>query len=101
MVTGVMTRMFRKRRVLHLQADPTINLRSSQADTQLGAGDLQRTNGHVENISNLGSAFSSLDEIYYLLEPFRRKLCWLATSSQGQAFLPLNCLLFGQGLTPH
>jgi hypothetical protein len=42
---------------LFLQAYPVNNLRSSQADTQLGAGDLQRTNSQAENISDLVSLF--------------------------------------------
>jgi hypothetical protein len=68
-----MTRIFTGRRALPQQADSIVNLRSSQADTHLGAGHLQRTNGHVENISNLVSTFASLDEISYLLKLFWRK----------------------------
>jgi hypothetical protein len=71
---GVMTRIFTESRALPEQADSIVNLRSFEADTQPGAGDLQRTNGHVENMSNLVSIFSLLDKIFYLLKPFWRKL---------------------------
>jgi hypothetical protein len=93
--------IFTKRLALLQQTDPINNPRSLQADPHLGAGDLQGTNGHVENISDLVSSFSPLDEIYDLLKPFRRKLYCLTTSGQGRAFLSLNCLLRGHGLTPH
>jgi hypothetical protein len=56
-----MTRIFTESRALPEQAHFIVNLGSSQADTQPRAGDLQRTNGHVENISNLVSTFSPLD----------------------------------------
>ena len=100
-VTGMMSQMmsqahiFTKRLQLLLEADPTVNLRSPQADTKLGAGDLQRTRGHAENVCDLVSIFSPLDEICYLPEPFRRKLCWLTTSSQGRASFALSCLVLG------
>src|SRR5262245_1792154 len=93
--------IFTKQLALLLEADPIVNLRSSEANTQPGAGDLQRSNGHVENASDLVSTFSPLDKIYYLPKPFRRKLCWLTTSSQGRTFLSLKCLLLRHGLTPH
>jgi hypothetical protein len=74
MVTGVMTRIFTESGVVPQQANSFVSLRwSSQADTHLGAGHLQRTNRHVENISNLVSTFASLDEIFYLLKPFWRE----------------------------
>ena len=75
-VTGMMSQahIFTKRLQLLLEVDFTVNLRSPQADTKLGAGDLQRTRGHAENVCDLVSTFSPLDEIYYLPEPFRRKL---------------------------
>jgi len=77
-----MTRIFTESRALPQQADAIVNLRSTQADTQPGAGDLQRSSGRAENVSDLFSTFSPLDEIYYLLKPFRRQLYWLTKSSQ-------------------
>jgi hypothetical protein len=61
-------------RLTLLLQDPIINFRSSQADTQPRAGDLQRAYGHAENISNLFSTFSPINEIFYLLKSFWRKL---------------------------
>src|SRR5262245_15490250 len=96
-----MTRIFRERRALAHQENSIVKLRSPQADTHLGAGHLQRTNSHVENIGNLVSTFSSFDEVLYLLKPFWRKLYWLPTRNQERASLSFNCLLIGHRLTPH
>jgi hypothetical protein len=54
--------------VLPQQADPIVNFRSSQTDTQPRARDLQRTNGHVEYLSDLFSVLSPLHEISNLLK---------------------------------
>ena len=64
------------------QAGPIVKFRSSQTDTQPRAGDLQRTNGHVEYLSDPFSALSPLHEISNLLKSLRRKLCRPTTSSQ-------------------
>src|SRR5262245_37876328 len=83
-VTGVMTRalILAKMLVLLQQADSNIKSGSSQADTQSRAGDLQRANGHVEYISDLFPTFSALNQIFYLLKPFRRKRYRPTTSGQ-------------------
>ena len=88
LITGMMSYsgIFTKRLALLQQTDPINNLRSLQADTHLGAGDLQGTNGHVENISDLVSSFSPLDEIYDLLKLFRRKIYCLTRVGRGELF---------------
>src|SRR4051812_40843389 len=101
-VTGMMSQahIFTKRLALLLEADLIVNLRSSQADAQPGAGDLQRVSGHADNVGDLLSTFSPLDEIYYLLKPFWRKLYRPPTSTQRRASFVLSCLRSRHGLTP-
>jgi hypothetical protein len=45
-----------------------------QADTQPGASDLQRTNGHADQLGNFLSALASLHQIFDLLYSLWRKL---------------------------
>jgi hypothetical protein len=49
---------------------------SPQTDAQPGAGDLQRVNGHADQLGNFLSALASLHQIFYLLDSLRRKLYW-------------------------
>ena len=72
----------RNRVELPPKAGPIVNFRSSQTDTQLRARDLQRTNGHVEYLSDLFSALSPLHEISNLLKSLQRELCRPTTACQ-------------------
>jgi hypothetical protein len=47
---------------------------SPQTDAQPGAGDLQRTNGHANQLGNFVSALSSFHQIFDLLYSLWRKL---------------------------
>src|SRR6476620_8215128 len=47
---------------------------SPQTDTQPGAGDLQRVNGHADQLGNFLSALASRHQIFYLLDSLQRKL---------------------------
>ena len=70
----MMTRIFTGGRALPQQIDSIDDFRSSQADTHLGAGDLQRPGSYPNNLSNLIAANSSLYEIEDLLYPFWSEL---------------------------
>src|SRR5262245_66334698 len=62
------------------QTGSGVKSRSPQTDAQPGASDLQRTNGHADQLGNLFSALASLHQIFDLLDSLRRKLDLPATN---------------------
>src|SRR5262249_56975384 len=54
------------------QTGSSVKSRSPQADPQPRAGDLQGTKGHPDQLGDLFSALSSLDQIPDLLDSLRR-----------------------------
>jgi hypothetical protein len=74
-------------RPLSLQQTSTrVKSGSPQADSQFRAGNLQRSGGHADDLGDLVSALSPLDEVADLLHPFRSKLRWPSTMIEGLQF---------------
>src|SRR5262245_47970098 len=77
-----------------------VKIGSPQADAQPGAGDLQRTDGHADQLGYFPSALAALHQISDLLDSLRRKLYLPApTRGRGANFGDLShsctlCALF-------
>src|SRR5262245_35327408 len=59
-----------------------VKIGSPQADAQPGAGDLQRTDGHADQLGDFPSALAAFHQISDLLDSLRRKL-YLPTPTRG------------------